>query len=333
MKVFVSIPEKSDVFNTFIDKDARKYLEKRFEVSYLKGEKQLAEESFREAVCGCDAVITGWGHAFITQDMLKDTFVKYIAHTGGSVASLVSQEVYQKGVRIFSGNEIYAQSVAEGTVMYILMGLRRAPDYIKKVKNGGWAQSGDYTKGLLKRNVGIIGFGAIARHLVQKLTPFDAKIKIYSSHAIDKDFLERYNASQVSLDEALKCDVVSLHSALNEKTKGMIGKEQLRKIKDGALFINTARGRIVDEKALICELEKNRFDAVLDVYENEPLQKDSPLRRMENVYPMPHMAGPTIDLRQYITIKLADNLLEAKDGKITPLEISGEYAKRMTVGG
>ena len=113
-------------------------LKKRFEVSYLKGEKQLAEESFREAVCGCDAVITGWGHAFITQDMLKDTFVKYIAHTGGSVASLVSQEVYQKGVRVFSGNEIYAQSVAEGTVMYILMGLRRAPDYIKKVKNGGF---------------------------------------------------------------------------------------------------------------------------------------------------------------------------------------------------
>ena len=109
--------------------------------------------------------------------------------------------------------------------------------------------------------------------------------------------------------------------------------EQFKLIKDGALFLNTARGRIVDEPAMIEALKEERFDAVLDVYYSEPLESDSELRKLKNVYCMPHMAGPTIDRRPIITMRLIDNLMLYNEGKEMPLEIDSKYAARMTVGG
>lgn len=333
MKIYISVPKNNEVFNTFISQDVREYMESKMEVIYSPYDGQLTPEVFASQVKDCDAVMTGWGHPTITYDMVWGTNIKLIAHTGGSVGSLVTPEIYESGIRVISGNLMYAESVAEGTIAYILAGLRKLPDYIYRVKAGEWRREGDYSKGLLDRTVGIIGFGAIASFLVKKLQVFNVKVKIYSAYPVDKNILEECCAEQVSLDEALKCDIVTLHSAMNERTRGMIGTGQFRQIKDGALFINTARGRIVDEDAMIEELKKERFSAVLDVYYSEPLEEDSPLRRMNNVYCMPHMAGPTVDRRPVITKRLVDNLVLYSDGKEMPLEINRDYYERMTVGG
>ena len=333
MKVFVSIPKGNGVFDTFIDKDVQKYMEERVEVKYSPYEGMVTPEQFTEQVKDCDAVITGWGHPQISYDMVKGTNIKLIVHTGGSVGSLVTPDIYQNGIRVLSGNLMYAESVAEGVIAYMLMGLRKLPDYVYRIKNGGWHEADDYSKGLLDRTVGIIGFGTISKFLVKKLQVFNVKLKLYSSYPIDKEILKECNAEQVSLEEALKCDVVSLHSSMNEKTRGMIGAEQFKLIKDGALFLNTARGRIVDEPAMIEALKEERFDAVLDVYYSEPLESDSELRKLKNVYCMPHMAGPTIDRRPIITMQLIDNLMLYNEGKEMPLEIDSKYAARMTVGG
>ncbi len=333
MKVFVSIPKGNGVFDTFIDKDVQKYMEERVEVKYSPYEGMVTSDQFTEQVKDCDAVITGWGHPQISYDMVKGTNIKLIVHTGGSVGSLVTPDIYQNGIRVLSGNLMYAESVAEGVIAYMLMGLRKLPDYVYRIKNGGWHEADDYSKGLLDRTVGIIGFGTISKFLVKKLQVFNVKLKLYSSYPIDKEILKECNAEQVSLEEALKCDVVSLHSSMNEKTRGMIGAEQFKLIKDGALFLNTARGRIVDEPAMIEALKEERFDAVLDVYYSEPLEADSELRKLKNVYCMPHMAGPTIDRRPIITMRLIDNLMLYNEGKEMPLEIDSKYAARMTVGG
>ena len=333
MKVFVSIPKDTEVFNTFVSKEVREYMEKQVEVKYSPYERQVTAEQFSEQVKDCDAVLTGWGHPQITYDMVKGTNIKLIVHTGGSVGSLVTQDIYENGIRVLSGNLMYAESVAEGVIAYILMGLRHLPDYVYRVKDGGWRMSGDYSKGLLDRTVGIIGFGAISKFLVRKLQVFNAKLKLYSSYPIDGQILKECHAEQVPLEEALKCDVVSLHSSMSERTRGMIGAEQFKLIKDGALFLNTARGHVVDEPAMIAALKEKRFDAVLDVYYNEPLEADSELRSLDNVYCMPHMAGPTTDRRPVITKRLIDNLKLYEEGKEMPLEISREFAARMTVGG
>ena len=333
MKVFVSIPKNTEVFDTFVSETVRKYMEERMEVKYSPYEGMVSPEQFAQQVADCDAVITGWGHPCITLDMVKNSNIKLIVHTGGSVGSLVTPDIYENGIKVISGNLMYAESVAEGVIAYMLMTLRKIPDYVYRIKNGGWHEKGDYSKGLLDRSVGIIGVGTISKFLINKLQVFNVKLKLYSSYPIDKEILDIENVEQVTLEEALQCDVVSLHSAMNERTRGMIGTEEFKLIKDGALFVNTARGRIVDENAMIEELKKNRFDAVLDVYYDEPLGADNPLRTLENVYCMPHMAGPTIDRRPVITMRLVDNMMLFAEGMEMPLEISREMAARMTVGG
>lgn len=333
MKVFVSVPNNNEIMDTFFPENVKKYLESRFETEYCPYDRMLTGEEFSKMTKDFDAVITCWGHPPISYDMLRGGRVRLIAHTGGSVGSLVDGSVYSNGIKVISGNLMYAESVAEGVIAYMLTGLRKIPDYVNRVRDGKWRVAGDYSEGLLDRSVGIIGMGTISKILVKMLRIFNADIKIYSGHAIDREFLERYSAEQVSLEEALKCDIVSLHSAMNEKTRGMIGKEQLAFIKDGALFLNTARGAIVDEKAMIEELKKNRFRAVLDVFCSEPLEEDSELRKMENVYCIPHMAGPTIDRRAAITKRLADNIIKFENREQMELEIKKEDASRMTVGG
>lgn len=331
MKLFVSYPYKKD--KTFLTERAKKYLEERFDVVYSEFDRNLTAEEFTELIKDCDAVLTGWGQIKIDYDMLKNSKVKIIAHLGGSVGGLIGEGIYENGIKVLSGNELYAESVAEGALSYILMGLRKIPTFLNEVRNGGWRldEKGIYSAGLFDKTVGIISLGAISRYLIPMLKVFRVKIKIYSGHKIDEEYLKKYDAEQVSLEEIFStCDVVSLHSAQNEKTLGMIGKEHFDLLSDGALFVNTARGRIVREDEMIEALKENRFRAVLDVYHEEPMEKDNPLRTLENVYAVPHQGGPTVDRREYVTMRLADNILKIANGEKAELEISRSTADRMT---
>ena len=332
MKVFVSIPKNSEVLNTFMPKDAKEHFERLHEVTYSEYDRQPDAAEFSEWVKDADAVITGWGHPMITYDMLKGTNVKVIAHTGGSVGSLIGDGVYENGIRVISGNILYAESVAEGVIAYMLSGLRAIPYYVNAMKKGEWYGSrGFYSEGLLDRTVGIIGFGTISRYLIKMLQNFRAKIKVYSSHKIDEEYLKENNAVQSTIEDIFStCKIVSLHSAMTEKTRGMIGKEHFELLSDGALFINTARGGIIRENEMIDALRGKKFCAVLDVYCHEPLEADSELRKLENVYCIPHMGGPTLDRRPYITKKLADNLAQFERAEDMELEIKSDAAKRMT---
>jgi phosphoglycerate dehydrogenase-like enzyme len=157
---------------------------------------------------------------------------------------------------------------------------------------------------------------------------------LYSSYPPDEEYCKRYNVTPATVNEIFaKCKIVSLHSAMNERTRGMIGKEQFDLLQDGSLFINTARGRIVKEDEMIEALKENRFTAVLDVYYDEPLEKDSPLRSLDNVYALPHVAGPTHDRRPYIASAVIDNIIKFEKDEEMVLEISKNVAARMTVGG
>ena len=332
MKVFVSMPENSMVINRFIKQETRDYLEECFEVVYSPLNRQLKAEEIAEYAGDADVIMTGWGHPMMDSKALENTSIKLIAHTGGSVADYVNDEVYAKGIKVISGNELYAESVAEGTIAYMLTALRKIPDYTGEVRKGGWRLPGpDISQGILDQTVGIIGVGAISKHLIKMLKPFRVKLKLYSGYPIDEAFLKENNAVQASLKEIFAtCRIVSLHSAMNERTKGMIGKEHFDLLQDGAVFVNTARGAIIRESEMIEALKEKHFQAVLDVFCKEPLEEDSPLRTLENVYCMPHMGGPTADRAPMVTMRLADDIVRFAKGEPLQYEISNEYAKRMT---
>ena len=333
MKLFVSIPQNSIVMNSFVTDNVKKYLEERFEVTYSPLDRPLTKEEIVVYAKDADAIMTGWGHCSIDGAALENTSIKLVVHTGGTVGSLVNQEVYDKGVRVLSGNNLYADSVAEGVLAYMLMALRKMPDYVNNIRAGGWYLEGaqDYTEGLFDQTVGIIGLGAISKRVIKLLKPFGVSLKLYSGYPINEEYLKENNAVQASLEEIFaSCKLVSLHSAMTERTIGMIGKEHFDLLQDGAIFINTARGPIIREDEMIEALKEKRFRAVLDVFCEEPLDVESELRKLENVYCIPHKGGPTRDRRPFITMRLADNMVKFMNGEELELEIGGEYASRMT---
>ena len=332
MKLFVAIPRTVNAWKRFMTEEARAYLEERFEVSYFPLDRQLKPEEVAQYAGDADAMMIGWGHPRIDSSMLEGTSVKLIAHTGGSVADYVAQDVYEKGIKVISGNDLFAESVAEGAIGYMLLALRKMVDYVEDTRAGYWhSERCAPTEGLLGQTVGLVGMGTITKNLIPMLRPFGVKLKLYSGYPIDAEYLAQNNAVQASLEEIFStCKVVSIHSALNERTKGMIGKEHFDLLQDGAVFLNTARGAIIREDEMIGALRENRFMAVLDVYCKEPLEQDSPLRQLKNVYCIPHQGGPTGDRTPVITMRLADDMLRFAAGEKLRYEIGKEYAKRMT---
>ena len=305
-------------------------MEEHFEVAYSPFDRHLLPEEIKEYAADADVLMTGWAHCMLSAEILKGTSIKITAHTGGSVADYVEPSVYETGIRVISGNLLYAESVAEGVIGYMMMALRYLPENVESVRQGAW-RIPQTNEGLLDQTIGIVGMGTISRFLISMLKPFRPNLKIYSGHSIDAAYLQENNAQQVSLEEIFStCKIVSLHSALNDRSRGMIGKEHFDLLQDGALFLNTARGAIIREEEMIAALEENRFKAVLDVFCKEPLAADSRLRSLPNVYCTPHVAGPTVDRRPSVVIALGEDLCRYEAGQTMIHEIAPEIAKRMT---
>ena len=328
----MAIPE-GDVKATFIPSHIKDCLEQRFQVTYNETGRQLGKKEMRTALEGQDAVLTGWGNCMLDQDVLEgNQTLKLIVHTGGTVGNLVDSYAYDCGIAVYSGNVMYAESTAEGALSYLLMAQRRIPDYIRTVKNGCWRTEADRWEGLLDKTVGIIGLSTVSKCLISYLRPFRVKIKLFTRYAPAEEYRRENRIKLADLDEIFEtCDIVSVHSALNAENRKLIGAEHFAKLKDNALFVNTSRGAVIDEAALIEELKKGRIRAVLDVYEQEPLDAASPLRSLANVYAIPHMAGPTLDRREYITralINEAEKFFAGETG--SEFEITREIAGRMT---
>jgi len=281
---------------------------------------------------GCHICVTGWGCPPLGEEVLKDANdLRLVVHTGGSVGDLATDYLYNKGIRVMSGNEIFAESVAEGTLAYILTALRRIPFFNQKMQAGLWKDVDRKNKGILDRKVGLVGFGAIPRYMVPMLKPFRTDIQVYDPF-VDDATLQNYGIRRAISLEALfeQCDIVSNHLPLKPETTGFINAGLLNRLRPGALFVNTARGATVDEAALEAVLQEGLVHAVLDVFSVEPLPQDSKLRGLDNVILIPHMAGPTADRYETVGVSLARACEDLLGGKPVIYEVSKEYAAKMS---
>lgn len=330
MKVLVTMPV-GIIRDTFIPADVKREIESLGTAVWNEADRNFTGAELSARLPGVDVCITGWHDPCFDETVLAGAdSLKLVAYTGGSVANSVSDAFYDRGLRIVSGNWLFAESVAEGVVAYILCSLRDLPLYHNQMQAGIWQSEGFWNEGLLDRSVGLVGFGAVARYLVPMLKPFRVKIKAYDPF-VTQEAMDAFGVEKASLEDVLsRSDIISLHAARNEGTYHMITRELLRTIPDGALFVNTARSSIVDEAALADELALGRFKAILDVYDEEPLPADSRLRGLRNAILMPHMAGPTLDRRKYVTLSLIDEIRNFFAGRPLKYEIGREYARAMT---
>ena len=310
MKSLISLAQ-GNTFDTFFDKDNLALIAALGETVWNQGEHRMSADEIAEKIGDCENYVTLWGSPRLDAEILKKApKLKLLTHLGGTVVPFVSDEMWERGIKVISANDYFAESVAEGTLAYILCAVRDIPKYSEALKTQKrWKTSSSYTAGLMGRTVGLVSYGAIAKKLARILSQFKVNIMVYDIKPLPNSDVVRYGLIQASLERIFtECDIISLHTPLLEATRHLIDRELLSRIKDGALFVNTSRGAVVDQNALEAELAKERFRAVLDVYEKEPPEEDCPLFDLPNVMMIPHMAGPTVDMRSYITREL---LLEA----------------------
>lgn len=330
MNILVTLSDK--VKETFLTPEIIQRIEETGNVTWINGNPPgFTEEVLREHIKGIDICITGWGIPKFSARVLENADrLKLVAHTAGSVANLVSDELYEKGVHVVSANKVFAESVAESVIAYLLSALRDIPYYVNDMKQGGWKSGDYYNRGLLDQSIGLVGFGEIPRYLAPMLKPFRVKLKAFDEY-VDAQTMAEYGVEKAELDELFaSCPIISVHLPRTDETYHMIGKRLLEMIQDGGILINTARGSVIDEKALVEELKKNRIKAVLDVFEEEPLSDQSPLRRLYNALLIPHMAGPTVDRRKYSTMAVLDDIDNFINNRPLVHEISAIRASRMT---
>jgi len=189
--------------------------------------------------------------------------------------------------------------VAEHTFALILSVYRRLTEMDHNVRNDGWnaIDSGMTTYTVYGKTVGIVGLGHIGREVAERLVPFQAQVLYFDPIPAPTEVERNLQVERVSLKELLtRSDIVTLHVPLNAQTRHLIGQAELKRMKSSAILVNTCRGPVVDEEALIEALRSGEIRAAgLDVLREEPTDQDNPILQLENVIFSPHIAGVTYD--------------------------------------
>jgi phosphoglycerate dehydrogenase-like enzyme len=319
------------VLDTFFPSAVRSRLESLGPVAWNETGRGLTPEELAGRLPGVEICFTGWDAPRFDAKVLRGADrLRLLAHTAGSVAGLVSPELYERGVQVVSGNRVFAESVAESVIAYSLMALRRLPHWTREVQDGRWRTEDYQNEGLLDQAVGLVGFGAVARFLVPLLKPFRARLRAYDPF-VPAAAMRGLGVEPAPLREVVSGSrIISLHAPKTAETRHLIDAELLKLVPDGAVLVNTARGSLVDEGALAAQLATGRFQAVLDVFQTEPLPPDSPLRGLPNVILVPHMAGPTVDRRRLATLAVIEEAERLLAGRPLEHPIEQAYAMAMT---
>ena len=222
----------------------------------------------------------------------------------------------EHGIPVANAAGYNKEAVADWTVMAMLALVRNSFWGDRQLRAGRWGLDDRMRKEMIGRElgamtVGIVGLGNVGSSVARRLNAFGSRIVF-----ADIDRKELAGAEQVDFETLLQLsDVICVHTPLDVDTKALIGAEALARMKQGSFLVNAARGPIVDEKALVDALESGHLaGAALDVFEVEPLPKDSPLRALENVILAPHVGGATIEADVRLDEMVGENLLRVLDG-------------------
>ncbi|WP_323766493.1 hydroxyacid dehydrogenase [Marinovum sp.] len=243
-----------------------------------------------------EVLVTGWGCPPISAEVLdRAPHLRLIAHTAGSVKRLLTDPgFFDRGIAVTTAADANAVPVAEFTLAAILMANKQVFRLRELYRQGRSRRLTDPLAagpiGNLGARVGLIGASRIGRLVIERLKGFDLELLIHDPYLAPDDPILA-EARQVGLDEAMQAEVVSLHAPLLDTTRGMISARELALMREGATLINTARGAIVDQEALIAELSSGRLNAVLDVTFPEVPEPTSPLYDLPNVFLTPHAPG------------------------------------------
>ncbi len=256
----------------------------------------------------------------VNEEMIsKAPKLKVIHKCGIGVDKIDLEAARAKGVKVYITGGVNAVPVSEMALMLMMGVLRRFVYADVNVRKGKWKSLDaiGISQHLTGKTVGIVGMGNIGKNLAKLLKGFDCKIFYYDVYRPSPEVERTLGITFTSLEGLLKnSEVISLHIPLTPETKNMINTDTLAMMDRNAILINTARGGLVDEKALVEALQKGTIaGAGLDVFEMEPIDPNSPLLTMDNVVLSPHVAGTTVNNMPARVMHIAKNLDAFLKGK------------------
>jgi phosphoglycerate dehydrogenase-like enzyme len=226
----------------------------------------------------------------------KGGSVAYFCYLSGSAKKQITPAHLEAGLILTTWGAWIGPYVAECALLLILSALRRVAKWGYQLKaTGQWRERLTDNRSLFGKRVGLRGFGAIAQSLVELMQPFG--VVVTADTGVPDELLERYGVRRATSTEDLfrNSDILVELKPLTPSTEKSVTESLLRLLPEGAAFINIGRGAVVDEAALIKVAREGRIQVALDVYAEEPLPKDSPMRTLPNVFLLPHMGGATVD--------------------------------------
>ena len=301
-----------------------------FKVDVNQGERVLSKEELIDSLRGKDALLSLLTDEVDSDVLLSSPDLKIVSNYAVGFDNIDVPTATKHGIAVTNTPGVLTEAVAEHTLALMLTAARRIAEADQFTRAGGykaWGPKLFLGQPIAGRTLGLVGLGRIGIAVARRAVKGMGMKVIYYSRNDNKEFEKEYKARRVELDTLLKeADVISLHVPLSDQTFHLISTEEFRTMKSSAILINTARGPIVDEAALVEALQEKRiFSAALDVFECEPAischsEAEVQLKDLENVILTPHIASATTVARAKMAEIAAQSIIDLANGK-TPENI------------
>jgi len=286
----------------------------------------------REKIAELDGLLT-YGHEPVTAEIMDSApKLKVIANVGVGYDHIDVTAATERGISVGHTPGVLSETTADLAFALLLAAARNVVRGDRFIRGGQWK---GYNPNLLwgaevnGSTLGIIGLGRIGRAVARRARGFDMTVLYHDCDRLP-EWEERLAVQYVSLEDLLsQSDFVTIHTPLTRQTRHLIGRKELARMRNTAVLINTARGPVVDSKALYEALRDGVIaGAGLDVFEHEPLSTDDPLLTLDNVAVCPHLGSATVKTRTKMGVMAAENLLAGLKGRPLPYPVNPEACER-----
>ncbi len=332
-RVLVLAPEA--LFVSFFDAPRRRCLSRAARWSRLAGRRLTPpiEAALRQA----DAIVTTWDSPRFDQELpALAPRLRLIAHCGGEVKGRFARPLFDR-LTIANAPGPMSPYVAELAVTFLLMAVRRVDEYrqaLRRPRNAIYAALHTHGAGgetLRGRTIGLLGLGRIGQETARLLRPFGPRLLAHDPY-VPARVASRLGVALVPLVRLLRqADHLVLAAGLTEETRGILGRRELARLRDGATVVNVARGGLVDLDAVVAEVRRGRLRYAVDVTDPlEPLPPRHALRRLHGAFLTPHVGSAMVEVRQAMADVVLDTLGRFFAGRRLPNRVTPAMLARMT---
>ena len=294
-------------------------LSQKYEVRYHDSGQSLSPEALGQAAAESAAMVTYLSDKIDQSIIAQGQSLKIISNYGAGFNNIDVAAARAKGIFVTNTPGVLHETTADLTWALILGAARclvPSDRYTREGKFHGWGAKLFLGHDVYGKTLGVVGCGEIGRAVARRATGFNMRVLYHQRNRLPAETEKLLGAEFVPLEQIIsESDFLTLHVPLTDETKYMIGAKEIAMMKPTAYLIHTARGKVVDDKALVAALKEKRIaGAALDVFEDEPKLTEG-LTELDNVVILPHIGSASFDTRETMAQLVADNIIDALEGR------------------